>query len=397
MISATRRQFMAGTAAAVTAVATAQVAGARAAAGAATGGTLVHVFLHGGLDGLSLVAPAKDPVLATLRPNLLLGSDSLPLPRGFRLTGAFKPLASYLGSGHLAFIPGVSDPRISRSHFQAQDVCHLGGLPGETDGRGWLDALVNLLGGGTVLRGVAIGATLPRSLVGTGNAAALTAVDSLRLDGDARYADATAEALRGLFTGIDHPAEHTVRSALAAVETARRVAPPADAAGYDGAAGAALRQVARLIKGGAGVRVATVAVGGFDTHENQGTGPGGYLYGRLNDLATALAAFFDDLGDRRAEVTVMISSEFGRRVAENGRGCDHGHGGVISVLSGRRLAGPLLGAWDGLAELDNGDVPEFTNMFDVFGSVAQGRFALTTGEVQQMFPHRRFTPIELYA
>src|SRR5262249_44278130 len=150
--------------------------------------------------------------------------------------------------------------------------------------------------------------------------------------------------------------------------------------------GFAFRELASLIKGGANVRVATIGFGGWDTHENQGTRPGGYLFNHVNELAKAMAAFFDDLGPLAANVTVMVSSEFGRRVAENGGGTDHGKGGVITVLSGKKLAGSLLGNWNGLGTLVNGDVPEFNNMFGTFGSVAQGVFKLTNAEVQSIFP-----------
>lgn len=392
----TRRRFMAGTAAAVTGVAVATGTSGRAAEAArARTGTLVHVFLYGGLDGLSLIAPAGDPVLAKVRPNLLIAErDAIPLSRGFLLTGAFRPLEKYLKAGQLAFVPAVSDPRVSRSHFQAQDLCHLGGLPSETGGRGWLDALVDALGPGTAFRGVAVGETIPRSLVGTANATALTSVDALKLDGEARFADATLGAIGDLFAGIDHPIEQSVRAGLGAITAARRLAAPAPTA--SGVAGSLL-EISRLIKGGAGVRVATVGMGGFDTHDNQGTQPGGHLYGLLHDLASGLAAFFDDLGDRARAVTVMISSEFGRRVAENGRGSDHGHGGVISVLTGGKVAGSVLGAWTGLDKLDNGDVPEHNNVFDVYGSVAQDRFALTDAEVQKMFPRRKYARIGVFA
>ena len=390
----TRRGVLAG-AAALTALATTEVTRAPRAAAAPAGGTLIHVFLYGGLDGLSLIAPAGDPVLAAARPNLLLGDDSLPLARGFLLTSAFAPLKKYLDGGHLAFLPGVADPRLSRSHFQAQDACHLGGLPGETGGRGWLDTLVDLLGPGTAFRSVGVGPTMPRSLVGRNNAVGLSSVAGLKLNGEQRYADPTLDALRGMFTGIDHPLGRSVVGGLDAVLAAPRLATPAAPPGT-GIAGA-LTQVARLLKGGARVRVAAVGMDGFDTHENQGTGPGGYLYGLLNELARALAAFFDDLGPLAAEVTVVVSSEFGRRVAENGRGTDHGYGGAVALLSGKKLAGSLLGNWLGLNETDNGDVPEYNNVFDVFGSAAQGRFGLTNAEVQRMFPRRIYNPIELYA
>lgn len=396
----TRRTVVAGAAATATALATAQFVTTSASFAATKTGTLVHVFLYGGLDGLSLVAPADDPVLAKARPDLLLGTDSLALSRGFALTSAFRPLEKWLRAGQLGFVPAVSDERLSRSHFQAADACNLGGLPGETGGRGWLDSLVDTLGKGTAFRSVGIGSTLPRSLVGTNGALALTSVGSLRLNGNEKYRAATEKAIRGLFTGINHPVEEAVRDGLGALATAQRLAATpyqaAEGVEYRGV-GNAFKQLAQLIKGGANVRVATVGMGGYDTHENQGTRDGGQLWRRLNELAGAMAAFLTDLGDQAADVTIMVSSEFGRRVASNGGGTDHGHGGVVTILSGRTLAGPLLGRWQGLDDLDSGDVPEYNNMFDVYGSVAQGRFGLTTAEVDRIFPRRTYTPMELYA
>ncbi|MEV7227037.1 DUF1501 domain-containing protein [Polymorphospora sp. NPDC051019] len=398
----TRRTFVAGAAATVTALATTQFVSARASFAATPGGTLVHVFLYGGLDGLSLIAPAdEDDLLAKVRPDLVLpDNDSIALDRNFKLTGAFRPLEKHLKAGQLGFVPAVSDPRLSRSHFQAADACNLGGLPNETGGRGFLDSLVDVLGPGTAFRSVGIGSTLPRSLVGTNGAISLNSVGSLNLNGDGRFRDATAEAIKGLFTGINHPVEESVHAGLAALATARKLAAqgyePAEGVTYEGV-GNAFRQLAHLIKGGANVRVATIGMGGYDTHENQGTRDGGYLYRRLGELASALAAFFDDLGDTAADVTVMVSSEFGRRVAQNGSGTDHGHGGVVTVLSGRKLAGSLLGDWQGLDKLDSGDVPEFNNMFHVYGSVAQGRFGLTDAEVEKIFPRQKYTPVKLFA
>ncbi|MGC5018294.1 DUF1501 domain-containing protein [Micromonospora sp. DT47] len=395
----TRRTFVAG-AATATALATAQFVTTSASFAATRTGTLIHVFLYGGLDGLSLVAPADDPVLAKARPDLLLGDDSLALGRGFKLTSAFKPLEQWLKAGQLGFIPAVSDERLSRSHFQAADACNLGGLPSETGGRGWLDGLVDALGKGTAFRSVGIGSTLPRSLVGNNGALSLNSVGSLRLNGDEKYREATEKAIRGLFTGINHPVEEAVLDGMGALATAQRLSAkpyqPAEGVSYDGV-GKAFQQLAQLIKGGANVRVATVGMGGYDTHENQGSRDGGRLHRRLNELASAMAAFFTDLGDKAANVTIMVSSEFGRRVASNGGGTDHGHGGVVTILSGRRLAGSLLGTWNGLNDLDSGDVPEYNNMFNVYGSVAQGRFGLTNAEVDKIFPRQKYTPMKLYA
>ncbi|WP_329102836.1 DUF1501 domain-containing protein [Micromonospora sp. NBC_01699] len=396
----TRRTFVAGAAATVTALATTQFVSTQASFAATPGGTLIHVFLYGGLDGLSLIAPDNDPVLSKARPDLLLGNDSLALARGFKLTSAFAPLQKFLTAGQLGFVPAASDPRVSRSHFQAADACNLGGLPNETGGRGWLDSLVDALGPGTAFRSVGVGSTLPRSLVGNNGALSLNNVGSLGFNGDNRFKDATAKAIQGLFTGINHPVEESVIAGLGALKTAQQLAAkpyaPAEGAEYTGI-GNSFRTLAQLIKGGANVRVATIGMGGYDTHENQGTAAGGQLHNRLNELAKGMAAFFTDLGPLAADVTIIVSSEFGRRVASNSGGTDHGHGGVVTILSGKKLAGSLLGTWNGLDKLDSGDVPEFNNMFNVYGSVAQGRFNLTDAEVKKMFPRQTFTPVKLYA
>jgi len=396
-----RRRFLVGAAATVTALATSQFYSTRVSFAASPTGTLIHVFLYGGLDGLSLIAPNDDALLKQVRPDLVLpASGPIPLDREFKLNAAFAPLQPQLAAGQLAFVPAVSDPRLSRSHFQAQDACNLGGLPAETGGVGFLDGLIGALGKGTAFRSVGIGSTLPRSLVGTHSALALNSVASLNLNGDAKFKDATAKAIRGLFTGINHPVEESVNAGLDALATAQQLAakPYVPAAGvkYDGI-GNSFKELALLIKGGANVRVATIGMGGFDTHEDEGPNQGGYMFGHLGELARAMNAFFTDLGPLAADVTVMVSSEFGRRVAQDGSGTDHGHGGTMVILSGKKLAGNLLGTWNGLSKLDNGDVPEFNNMFDVFGSVIQGRFGLTDAEIGTVFPHRDFKAMKLFA
>jgi uncharacterized protein (DUF1501 family) len=396
-----RRAFLAGAAATVTAVATSQALPGRAAYAASAKGTLVHVFLHGGLDGLSVVAPTDESVLEDARPNLLMTErTALALDRSFRLNSAFAPLAEALKDGLLGFIPGVSDPRLSRSHFQAVDMCDLGGLPREAGGRGWLDRLVDQLGPGTAFRGVGVGATLPRSLVGTNGALSLTTVDGLALNGEARFKDPTLAAIGALYEDINHPVQDAVGATLGAVRTVQGMSAqgyrPADGVAYEGV-GLAFRQVAQLIKGGTNVRVAAISLAGWDTHEDQGTEDGGYLHTRLSDLARGMAAFFADLGPAAADVTVLVSSEFGRRVAESGTGSDHGHGGVVMLLSGRKLSSSLIGRWDGLGTLDSGDVPEFNNLFDVYGSVVQGQFGLTDAQVVKIFPQRRYAPMKLFS
>ena len=132
---------------------------------------------------------------------------------------------------------------------------------------------------------------------------------------------------------------------------------PANGAKYpNGRLGQSLMQIARLIKADVGLEVAFTDVGGWDTHVNEvgreaGAGPARQPAGRIS--AHALAAFYQDLGDRMADVTVVTMSEFGRTAKENGnRGTDHGHANVMFAFGGAhpgrqslwRLAGPGTGA-----------------------------------------------------
>ena len=110
-------------------------------------------------------------------------------------------------------------------------------------------------------------------------------------------------------------------------------------------------QIARLIKANVGLEVAFTDVGGWDTHVNEvGAKPTpGQLANLLSEFGQSLAAFYQDLGDRMADVSVVTMSEFGRTARENGnRGTDHGHANVMFAFGGgdqgrqslRRLAGP---------------------------------------------------------
>ena len=115
-----------------------------------------------------------------------------------------------------------------------------------------------------------------------------------------------------------------------------------------------LQVLAQMIKLDLGVQTATIDVGGWDTHESQGDGSEGYLADRLDVLSRGLAAFYTDLDGAGASntthrLTVVLQSEFGRELSENGdSGTEHGYGNQMMVLSGNAIGG-LHGTWPGLA------------------------------------------------
>ena len=135
---------------------------------------------------------------------------------------------------------------------------------------------------------------------------------------------------------------------------------------------AALRDVAALIEGGVGARVYSVTKGGFDTHSNQRQRHDALMAG----IDEALGAFMADLARSEAgrRAVVMVFSEFGRRVAENGsKGHDHGQAAPV-LLWGHGVRGGLHGEHPSLEELDRGDVVHTTDFRSVYATLVRGLF-----------------------
>ncbi|WP_375406179.1 DUF1501 domain-containing protein [uncultured Amnibacterium sp.] len=375
-----------------------------AAADELSTGTLVVVFLRGGMDGLSLLVPAADPALLKERPNIGVKAGSLlefDTARGFGLHPALAPLAPLIKQGKVAAVPAVSTPDLSRSHFQAQDCLERGSSDSLTSG--WLDRVLVASGPGTTFRSVAIGGTTPRALVGTALPIAMQNVDSIKLSVDKSEVKATTTALQALYTGVDHPIAKQTKLAIGALGTIAKIKaaePAADGVKYPGGNFSdALKNLALLIKGGAGVRVACIDVGGWDTHTGMGNVNGGDMQRHLADLAASLAAFTADLGsDLLDDTTVVTMSEFGRRVEENASGgTDHGHGGVVLVVGGG-VQGGVHGRWDGLAHRTSlGDVPGSNDYRDVLTEVVSKRLNLSAGKLKNVFPGWKASPLGIVA
>jgi uncharacterized protein (DUF1501 family) len=134
-------------------------------------------------------------------------------------------------------------------------------------------------------------------------------------------------------------------------------------------------QIARLIKANVGLEVAFTDVGGWDHHVNEvgAKSTVGQLANLLTDFGQALSAFYLDLGDRMADVTVVSMSEFGRTAKENGtRGTDHGHANVMFAFGGGVKGGKIYGDWPGMEReqlYEQRDLNLTTDFRDVLGEL----------------------------
>ncbi len=166
---------------------------------------------------------------------------------------------------------------------------------------------------------------------------------------------------------------------------------PANGARYPGQRlGQSLKQIAQLIKADVGMEVAFTDVGGWDTHVNEvgQKASQGQLANLLGEFGQALAAFYQDLGDRMADVTVVTMSEFGRTARENGnRGTDHGHANCMLAFGGDIKGGKVYGDWPGMADeqlYENRDLNLTTDFRDVLGELVTRH--LGNRQIASVFP-----------
>jgi len=321
----------------------------------ARGKALVVVFQRGGMDGLNVVIPFKDRAYYALRPTIAVKEPATGEERAIDLDGYFAlhpalmPLKTIYDKGQLAVVHAAGSPDNSRSHFDSQDYMELGtpGIKSTPDG--WLNRYLSEKPvPGSPFRGVAVSPQMPRTLVGSAPALSMSSIEEFRL----RNA-AMASMLENLYTNSADPlfrqGGKSLFDAMAKLRAIESKLPPSTGSYPMGRLGNGLKQIARLIKADGGLEVAFTEIEGWDTHVAEG-GATGQLANRLKELAEALAAFHQDLGDHLEDVVVVTMSEFGRTARENGnRGTDHGHANVMFVLGSSVRGGKVYGRWPGLA------------------------------------------------
>ena len=320
----------------------------------------------GGNDALNTVVPA-DGVYRDARPRLALPDDELLQlegANGLGLHASLAPLMPMWEDGNLAIATGVAFDSQTRSHFESRDVWWRAGDDPQADGwlARWIDAAA-IDRPEVLMEAIALGAG-PRALAGS-SASAVNDPTDFGLDPPSGMSEVEFESfLLSVAQGSanDGALTTSARGALPlALSTQKILADAGDeAAGdaYSGQGSAALdvqlQTAASLITTRPGLRVVTVGIEGFDTHADQ-LGAHSAL---LADVSGALSRFWSELGPQHQKRSlVMTTTEFGRRVAENGSsGTDHGLGSVQFLLGGDVAGGQVAGEY-GLSSLVDGDLP----------------------------------------
>ncbi|MCS0630728.1 DUF1501 domain-containing protein [Telluria mixta] len=364
---------------------------------------LIVVMLRGAVDGLNVVAPVGDENYLRLRPTIGLAAPgmeggALDLDGYFGLHPALASLQPLWAARKLAFVHASGSPDATRSHFDAQDY-----MESATPGRkntpdGWMNRLVAALPGPrSPSRLLGIGPVLPRILSGQAaavnlpNVAAAARADLLdRPAVKAAFDELYANHPRFGRAYADGRAAH--REVMDALEegqmsremqAADRGAPLPNGFPDDAA------RLAGLMRNDPKIQLAFVALGGWDTHANQGAATG-QLANRLAPLGQGLAILADRLGPLFDDTVVVVMSEFGRTARENGNGgTDHGHGNVMWVMGGKVRGGKVYGDWEGVgdAKLNEGrDLPVLTDFRSVLAQISEEHLMLGDKRLEQVFP-----------
>ena len=329
---------------------------------------LVSVFMPGGVDAMSLLAPVGDPKYATYRPTLQLdGASTTPFAEDPNLHWhpSAEPLRTLHGEGKVTVIPAIGYDHPDQSHFTSRHYWEVGALDAGA-GYGWMGRYLDRVGSpDNPLQGLSLDANLSPAL-------AASSVPVAAISNPADYSFGVP--------GVGDPVEEPMLRAIgelgrlpapdAAFRQARGVASRVDSLraslapyGNDGKPtytspvtypggdfGKRLAGLAAMVAGGLPLRcVAITAPGSYDTHSNQADS----LTRGLKQTFDSLLAFQRDMEARGIadRVLVKVWSEFGRRPRENGSGTDHGAAGS-AFLVGTRVRGQMIGQFPGLATLD---------------------------------------------
>jgi uncharacterized protein (DUF1501 family) len=423
-IEINRREFLKGccATAAVGAAGPALLFSPEAQAAANPYDTIVLVFLRGGIDGLNLVVPTAGNDRShyeQARPNLNIaatgayGALPLTLPDGSSSAFGLHPSASGLRDiwvdGKLAIVHccGLKTV-VTRSHFDAQLYLDLGTPGQQGGGSGWLARAwkAQAAGSGSVtMPMLGVNSRSPANLLGAADALAMGSPTDFALNAGAwqwqTYRNGMPAGTRGVNemlasfwsgqTGVEIGGQRADGSLRVVAQQPYTSTLPA---GWPTSTFARqLWTVAQSIRFNLGLRYATIDLGGWDTHDGQGTAGSGYNYyqNKIAELSQALTAFYGELsgGGEMGRVTVIVQSEFGRRVRQNGSGgTDHGYGNPLLVLGGAVNGRRFYGQWTGLdpqvLTQSFGDVPVTTDYRQVFSELLIRR--MDNSQLSSVFP-----------
>jgi len=352
---------------------------------------LVCIFQRGAADGLNALVPYMDPLYQIHRPAIAVPKPSLAgggidLDGFFALHPSLAPLQQIYLDGDLALVHATGMPHQIRSHFSAQNLIERGVVDKAGPNTGWLGRHLALSppASSSAFRVISISGNVPVALNGAMDPLAIDNLNDFGFDQgilDSGYPQVLAEMFQNPvpFAG---PAGAALEAMDELQDAELGLILPDNGAVYPSTVfGNKMFQAAQLIKSQLPVEVVCVDSDGWDHHESLPT----YIDISLTELAGVLSAFYTDLGDGMDRVTVLVYTEFGRRIAENGSvGTDHGTASLAYLMGGGVDGGKVISTWPGLDIDVSEDLQITTDLRSVIGELLIKRLGGTT--VGTVFP-----------
>jgi uncharacterized protein (DUF1501 family) len=328
---------------------------------------LVIVTLYGGNDGLNTVVPYTDSTYQSARSNIALSaSEVLPISDGLGFNSSMPSINALYGKNNVAVVLGTSYPDPSLSHFSSMAIWQSASLTADVTsgwiGR-WLDRQPH-----NPFNAIGIGSTLPPLMVGEKSVASMVDVGGIGLPWGPV---ASILPRMGVPSSSDGALEAAAATSISDLYTTAKVLGPLVTTSPTGSfMSEQLSIVSTLINANVPTRVWEVNLSSFDTH----TGEVSDQNALLAEVDAAVGAFMTSInsGSRANDVTVMIYSEFGRRVMSNASdGTDHGTSAPVFLI-GNSVKGGLYGEQPSLSALDvNGNLQVATDFRSIYGGVLQ--------------------------
>ena len=342
---------------------------------------VVIVTLYGGNDGLNTVVPYTDPLYYSMRPDISYAAEKvLPLTDGLGLNPAMGEMKSLWDQKKLAIIRGVGYPYPDHSHFSSMAIWQ-SASPVNHISTGWLGRWLDTQSADPMLA-ISLGSVPPPLFAGAKRSGSALPLGGLVVPAgklglrcqtlsapspnDSPLMASAATAMGSLFNLSSNVTSVLKSPAPVAVDL-----PVINGgnAGGDSNLQQQLDLVAKLIVAGAPTRTWSVSLGGFDTHANEANAQSALL----GSVSYSVSRFLSQLrgSGRSSDVTVLIYSEFGRRVKANAsQGTDHGTSGPVFVI-GDRINGGMYGDQPSLSKLVDGDLAVTTDFRDIYASVLE--------------------------
>lgn len=326
---------------------------------------IVFVQLNGGNDGLNTFIPYDNPLYYDLRTKIALNKDVvIGKNKGMAFHPSLKDFAQMQQNGDLTVIQNVGYPEPIRSHFRSQEIWQTAADSNKYINEGWLGRYLDLqCNGHQPTAGINLDSIDNLALKGL-EPNSITVKDPNRFkvkfdkEQNVKLSDnPQLDFVRKIANSVTEGSDE-IQKAL--VKSKSEISYPKTDLSKN------LEWIGRLIKGNLNSKVYYTSLGGFDTHDNQLA----IHEKKLADLNDALFSFYKDLKQAQLlqNVTIVVFSEFGRRVKDNGNGTDHGTAAPMFIIGGNNK-GTILGNNPNLSDLDNGDLKYEIDFRSVYASL----------------------------